>query len=102
MATAPIRPLGWEPPYAMGVALEKTKKKILGRVPYAIQQVPTGQSFHIHCVHMPIPNPQSIPSTTLIPFGNQKFVFKVCESVSILQVSSFVSFLKIPLISDVM
>ena len=26
-ATAPIRPLAWEPPYAEGVALEKTKKK---------------------------------------------------------------------------
>ena len=26
-ATAPIRPLAWEPPYAMGVALEKTKKE---------------------------------------------------------------------------
>ena len=25
-ATAPIRPLPWERPYAMGVALEKTKK----------------------------------------------------------------------------
>ena len=25
-ATAPIRPLSWEPPYAMGVALEKTKQ----------------------------------------------------------------------------
>ena len=25
-ATAPIRPLAWEPPYATGVALEKTKK----------------------------------------------------------------------------
>ena len=24
-ATAPIRPLGWEPPYAMGAALEKAK-----------------------------------------------------------------------------
>jgi len=27
MATAPIRPLAWEPPYATGAALEKTKKK---------------------------------------------------------------------------
>ena len=27
MATAVIRPLAWEPPYAVGVALEKTKKK---------------------------------------------------------------------------
>ena len=27
VATAPIRPLAWEPPYAVGAALEKTKKK---------------------------------------------------------------------------
>ena len=27
VATAPIRPLAWEPPYAMGAALEKAKKK---------------------------------------------------------------------------
>ena len=27
VATAPIRPLAWEPPCAAGVALEKTKKK---------------------------------------------------------------------------
>ena len=26
-ATAPIRPLAWETPYAVGAALEKTKKK---------------------------------------------------------------------------
>ena len=26
-AVAPIRPLGWEPPYAAGVALKKKKKK---------------------------------------------------------------------------
>ena len=26
-ATAPIRPLAWEPPYATGAALEKKKKK---------------------------------------------------------------------------
>ena len=26
-ATAPIRPLAWEPPYAMGVALEKAKRR---------------------------------------------------------------------------
>ena len=26
-ATAPIRPLAWEPPHAAGAALEKTKKK---------------------------------------------------------------------------
>ena len=27
VATAPIRPLAWEPPYAMGAALENAKKK---------------------------------------------------------------------------
>ena len=27
MATAPVRPLAWEPPYAAGVALEKDTKK---------------------------------------------------------------------------
>ena len=26
-AVAPIRPLGWEPPYVMGAALKKLKKK---------------------------------------------------------------------------
>ena len=26
-ATAPIRPLAWEPPYAVGVALENTKRQ---------------------------------------------------------------------------
>jgi len=26
-ATAPIRPLAWEPPYAMAAALEKTKRQ---------------------------------------------------------------------------
>ena len=26
-ATAPIRPLAWEPPYAPGTALEKTKRQ---------------------------------------------------------------------------
>ena len=27
MATAPIRPLAWEPPYAEGAALKRQKKK---------------------------------------------------------------------------
>ena len=38
-ATALIRPLAWEPPYAEGAALEKTekdkkKKKVMINVPY--------------------------------------------------------------------
>ena len=27
VATAPIRPLAWEPPYAVGAALEKAKRQ---------------------------------------------------------------------------
>ena len=36
VATAPIEPLAWEPPHAMGAALEKTKrqkKKVFGDFP---------------------------------------------------------------------
>ena len=29
VATAPIRPLAWEPPYATGTALEKTERQII-------------------------------------------------------------------------
>ena len=32
-ATAPIRPLAWEPPYATGVALEKAKRQKKKKVP---------------------------------------------------------------------
>ena len=32
VATAPIRPLAWEPPYAAGAALEKEGKKKVNRV----------------------------------------------------------------------
>ena len=35
VAIVPIRPLAWEPPYASGVALEKTKKKPPKTSPHA-------------------------------------------------------------------
>ena len=47
-ATAPIQPVAWEPPYAVGAALEKAKRpkkkkkiilKISFRVPVLVQQV---------------------------------------------------------------
>ena len=31
-AVAPIQPLAWEPPYAMGMALKKKKKKTIREV----------------------------------------------------------------------
>ena len=37
VATAPIGPLAWEPPYAMGVALKSQKKLINKGVPIAVQ-----------------------------------------------------------------
>ena len=42
-------------------------------------------------VHMPISTPQSTPPhLPPLPFGNHNF-FKVCESIYVLQISSFVS-----------
>ena len=42
------------------------------------------------CAHVPVPTP-SPPHPSPVPFGNHKFS-KVCEYVSALQISSFVSF----------
>jgi len=41
VATAPIRPLAWEPPYAVGAALEKAKKKKKGMLAWANLVVPS-------------------------------------------------------------
>ena len=45
-------------------------------------------------VPMPTPTTQLIPPPQTVPFGNGKFVFKVCEFVSVLQISSLVSFFR--------
>ena len=50
-ATAPIRPLAWEPPYATEVAQEmakrpKKKKKFIFGVPLVAQQVKNPTSIH--------------------------------------------------------
>ena len=66
--------------------------RILGRVLCAIQQVTTGQSFYIPQYAYVSPKPPAHPSLQPVPFGNHKFVFKICESVSVLQIRSFVSF----------
>ena len=68
----------------------------LGRVPCAIQPIPIGQSFHIPQCAYASPKPPVHPShSSPVSFGNHKFV-KVFESVSVLQISSFVSFSTIP------
>ena len=43
VATVPIRPLAWEPPYAVGVALKGQKKKKFGNLP--VPRVPLYQIF---------------------------------------------------------
>ena len=49
-ATAPIRPLAWDPPYAVGAALEKAedkkKKKKKNGVPIAAQQIKNATNIH--------------------------------------------------------
>ena len=71
VATAPIGPLAWEPPYAVGAALEKAKR-----------QKKKKNSFVLHCpANIPIPQSQPIgkkvfplsllpsPSISLLPFS---------------------------------
>ena len=48
---------------------------------------------------MSIPISQFIPPQPF-PLGNRKFVFYICDSISVFQISSFVPFFKIPHISD--
>ena len=75
--------------------------RILGRIPCAIQQVPVGQLFHIPQYAHANPKLPIQPSPKPVPFGNHKFVFKVCKSVSVLQVCSFVSIFNISHVSDI-
>ena len=68
-----------------------------------IQQVPIGQSFHIpQCTYANPKRPVHLshPNHPPVPFGKHKF-FKVCESVSVLQISSFGPFFKIPHVIDI-
>ena len=54
--------------------------------------VPIDQSFCIpQCVYAN-PKPLVHPSPLLVSFGHHKFVYKICASVSSLQISSFVFF----------
>ena len=62
--------------------------RILGRVPCAVQQVFTGQSFHIPQWASANPKAPVHPSPQPVLFGTLKFVFKICESVSLLHISS--------------
>ena len=53
-AIAPIRPLAWEPSYAVGSALEKTKKKTrLSGTPVVAQWVTNPTRIHEDAVSIP-------------------------------------------------
>ena len=69
------------------------RHRILGRVLCAMQQVPISQSFHIpRCAYANPRPPVHLSHPPPVPFGNHK-LFKVCESVSVLHISSFASFI---------
>ena len=58
--------------------------------PVLYNRSPFGHSFHIPQYAYAHPKPPVHPSPLPVPFGNHKF-FKVYESFSLLQISSFVS-----------
>ena len=65
--------------------------RVLSRGPCAIQQVLISYLFYIQqCVYFN-PNLPIYPSPTLHP-GNHKFIFNICNSISVLQISSFVQY----------
>ena len=67
--------------------------RILGRAPCAYSRSLLASHSIYHSVHMPIPNPSPpSPPVPCDPFGNHKVVLKVHDTVSIMQMSSFVSF----------
>jgi len=49
VATAPVRPLAWEPPYAVGAALEKAKDKLKKKRYFPLEickKFTTREKFH--------------------------------------------------------
>ena len=52
-ATAPIRPLAWEPPYATGAALEKTKRQKKKESYCGLWVLMRGQCMLIDCDESP-------------------------------------------------
>ena len=69
-------------------------------VPYSGPRWPIIPYFSGCLCQSPNPRPPR-PHPPLRPFGDHKFVFEVCLSVSVLQISSFASFFfEIPLLSS--
>ena len=48
MATAPIRPLAWDPPYAMGATLKRQKKKKERKKEKKFRQTKTETICHLN------------------------------------------------------
>ena len=63
---------------------------ILSRVPCVTQYVLISYQFYIlQCVYVNLP---IYPSLHLLAPGNHTFIFYICNSISVLQISSFVPF----------
>ena len=65
--------------------------RVLGRVPCAIQQILIVYLFYIQQHVYVNPNLPLYPSSFYL-HHNHKFVFYICDSISVLQISSFVPF----------
>lgn len=66
---------------------------VQGNVPCAIQYILTNHLFCRElCVHISLNLPISL--STPLPPGNHKFYFHTCDSISVLQISSFVPFFR--------
>ena len=64
VATAPVRPLAWEPPYAAGAALEKAKRPKI-KIKIRIKKIQRKQLFSLN-VSMEAKNMGSINENFLI------------------------------------
>ena len=73
--------------------------RVLNRVLSAIQQVLISYLFYIQQCVQSIPISQFIPP--LLPPGKHKFVFYICNFISILQISYLYPIFQIPHISNV-
>ena len=78
-------------PFFFGFPSHLGHHRALSRVPCAIQQVLIGYTQSCICVNPNVPNLSLL--NTSFPPSNQKSVFYICDSISVLQMNSFVPFL---------
>ena len=94
-ATAPIRPLAWEPPYAVGAALEKAKKDKQDKTTFRLLQRHMLPTAHLGTDAVPFAN---APGKELL-LGTKLGLNSPPHSN--LHISSTVDFLRFPFLKEV-